>query len=102
MPEERVQRGEGRSRVGGTPVASERRGGDGKPGGNLLASRLRVLLVTAGPRKAVPGRQTAVRDWEGGADLLGQGWLKARVIPPPQMRELREVVRYRHPNRSML
>jgi transposase len=52
-------------------------------------------LVNARPIKAVPGRKTDVRDCEWLADLLRHGLLKASFIPPPEIRELRELVRYR-------
>jgi transposase len=81
--------------AGCTHVALESPGVDGKPVVNLLAGRLAVLLVNARHITAVPGRKTDVRDCEGLADLLRHGLLKASFMPPLEIRELRELVRYR-------
>jgi transposase len=62
---------------------------------NLREGLLTVILVNARPSKAVPGRTTDVRDCEWLADLLRHGLLKASFIPPPEIRELRELVGYR-------
>jgi transposase len=43
--------------------------------------------------KAVPGRKTDVKDAEWIADLLRHGLLRARVIPPQPVRDLRELTR---------
>ena len=43
----------------------------------------------------MPGRKTDVRDCEWLADLLRHGLLKASFIPPLEIRELRELTRYR-------
>jgi len=44
----------------------------------------------------VPGRKTDVKDSEWIADLLRHGLLKASFVPKREMRELRELVRYRN------
>lgn len=62
---------------------------------NPLEGALEVLLVNARHIKAVPGRKTEVRDCEWLADLLRHGLLKASFIPPREIRELRELTRYR-------
>ena len=54
-----------------------------------------MVLVNARHVKAVPGRKTDVRDCEWLADLLRHGLLKASFIPPLEIRELRELTRYR-------
>ncbi len=54
-----------------------------------------VVLVNAQHVKAVPGRKTDVRDCEWLAQLLRHGLLKASFIPPLEIRELRELTRYR-------
>jgi hypothetical protein len=43
----------------------------------------------------VPGCKTDVRDSEWLADLLRHGLLKASFIPPHEIREVRELTRYR-------
>jgi len=66
-----------------------------KPVFNILEGVVEVVLVNAYHVKAVPGRKTDVRDCEWLADLLRHGLLRASFIPPPEIRELRELVRYR-------
>lgn len=80
---------------GCTHVAVESTGVYWKPIFNLLEGVLEVVLVNARHVKAVPGRKTDVRDCEWLADLLRHGLLKASFIPPPGIRELRELTRYR-------
>jgi transposase len=81
--------------TGCTHVALESTGVYWKPVFNILEGVLTVLLVNARHIKAVPGRKTDVRDCEWLADLLRHGLLKASFIPPLEMRELRELTRYR-------
>src|SRR5262249_53922489 len=78
-----------------THVAIESTGVYWKPVFNLLEGGLEVILVNARHIKAVPGRKTDVRDCEWLADLLRHGLLKASFIPPQEIRELRELTRYR-------
>jgi hypothetical protein len=56
---------------------------------------LEVVLVNARHVKAVPGRKTDVRDCGWLADLLRHGLLRPSFIPPPEIRKLRELTRYR-------
>lgn len=81
--------------VGCTNVAMESTGVYWKPVFNLLEGLVTVILVNAQHVKAVPGRKTDVRDCEWLADLLRHGLLKASFIPPLEIRELRELTRYR-------
>jgi transposase len=81
--------------TGCTHVAIESTGVYWKPVFNILEGVLTVLLVNARHIKAVPGRKTDVRDCEWLADLLRHGLLKASFIPPLEIRELRELTRYR-------
>jgi transposase len=80
---------------GCTHVAVENTGVYRKPIFNLLEGVLEVVLVNARHAKAVPGRKTDVRDCEWLADLLRHGLLRPSFIPPPEIRELRELTRYR-------
>jgi transposase len=82
-------------KAGCTHVAIESTGVYWKPVFNSLAGVLTVILVNARHSKAVPGRKTDVRDCEWLADLLRHGLLKASFIPPLEIRELRELTRYR-------
>src|SRR5438128_1332254 len=76
-------------------VAIESTGVYWRPVFNLLEGQVEVILVNARHIKAVPGRKTDVKDSEWLADLLRHGLLKASFIPPLEIRELRELVRYR-------
>jgi transposase len=76
-----------------TEVAMESTGVFWKPIYNLLAGRFAVLVVNAAHRKAVPGRQTEVRDAECIADLVRHGLLRARFLPDRPQRGLRELTR---------
>jgi transposase len=80
---------------GCTHVAIESTGVYWKPVFNILEAALTVILVNARDAKAVPGRKTDVRDCEWLADLLRHGLLRASFIPPLEIRELRELTRYR-------
>jgi transposase len=76
-------------------VAIESTGVYWKPVFNILEGSITVILVNARHIKAVPGRKTDVRDCEWLADLLRHGLLKPSFIPPLEIRELRELTRYR-------
>ena len=78
-----------------THAAIESTGVYWKPVFNLLEGTLEVVLVNARHVKAVPGRKTDVRDCEWLADLLRHGLLRPSFIPPLEIRELRELTRYR-------
>jgi transposase len=76
-------------------VAIESTGVYWRPVFNILEGSVEVILVNARHVKAVPGRKTDVKDCEWLADLLRHGLLKASFIPPVEIRELRELTRYR-------
>jgi transposase len=80
---------------GVTHVARESTGVDWKPVFHLLEGRFEVLLVNAHHVKNVPGRETDVKDAEWLAQLLQYGLLKAGFIPPPPVRDLRDLTRQR-------
>jgi transposase len=81
--------------AGCTHVAIESTGVYWRPVFNLLEGHLEVILVNARHIKAVPGRKTDVKDSEWLAELLRHGLLRASFIPPAEIRELRELTRYR-------
>lgn len=83
------------SSQGCSHVAIESTGIYWKPVFNILEDEVEVMLVNARHVKAVPGRKTDVRDCEWLADLLRHGLLKGSFIPPREIRELRELTRYR-------
>jgi transposase len=80
---------------GCTFVAIESTGVYWRPIFNILEGSVEVMLVNARHVKAVPGRKTDVKDCEWLADLLRHGLLKPSFIPPIEIRELRELTRYR-------
>jgi transposase len=80
---------------GCTHVAMESTGVYWKPVYNILEGQFELLVVNAQHLKAVPGRKTDVRDAEWIAELLAHGLLRGSFVPPPSVRELRELTRYR-------
>ena len=78
-----------------THVAMESTGVYWKPVYNLLEGSFTVLLVNAAHIKNVPGRKTDVKDCEWIADLLAHGLLKGSFVPDQDMRDLRDLTRYR-------
>jgi transposase len=80
-------------------VAMESTGVYWKPVYNLLEGLFEVILVNAHRLKHVPGRKTDVKDAEWIAQLLQYGLLSPSFIPPPPIRELRDLTRKFHTNR---
>lgn len=78
-----------------THVAIESTGVYWKPVFNILEDALTVILINPEHARALRGRKTDVKDAEWLADLLRHGLLRASFIPPPEIRELRELTRYR-------
>lgn len=76
-------------------VAMESTGVYWRPVFNILECRMKVMLVNAHHLKRVPGRKTDVRDCEWIADCLRHGLLTPSFISSPEIRELRELTRYR-------
>jgi transposase len=76
-------------------VAMESTGVYWKPVFHLLEGRFEVALVNAHHSKQVPGRKTDVKDAEWIAQLLQYGLLRPSLIPPPPIRELRDLTRGR-------
>jgi transposase len=66
-----------------------------KPVFYCLEERMTVRLLNAAHMKAVPGRKTDVRDAEWIAQLLEHGLLAPSFVPPPDIRRLRLLTRYR-------
>ena len=82
-------------RAGGRP------GRDGGDRGVLEAGLLRarrlfeLWLCNAQHVKNVPGRKTDMSDAEWLADVAAHGMVRPSFVPPPPIRELRELTRYR-------
>jgi transposase len=80
---------------GVTQVALESTGVYWKPVYYMLEDACTLLLINTQMLKHVPGRKTDVKDSEWLAQLLECGLLKASFVPPPAIRELRDLTRYR-------
>jgi len=78
-----------------THVAIESTGVYWKPVFNVLEDALTVILINPEHARALRGRKTDIKDAEWLADLLRHCLLKPSFIPPPVIRELRELTRYR-------
>jgi len=83
--------------LGVTAVAMESTGVYWKPVYNVLEliPLEALMVVNAQHIKKVPGRKTDASDAEWIADLLRHGLLRPSLIPTRDLRELRELVRYR-------
>jgi transposase len=66
-----------------------------KPPFYCLEEVMDVWLLNAAHMKAVPGRKSDVRDAEWIAQLLEHGLLAPSFVPPPDIRRLRMLTRYR-------
>jgi transposase len=78
-----------------TDVALESTGVYWKPVYYVLEGAFTLLLINMQALKLVPGRKSDVRDSEWLAQLLECGLLKSSFVPPPPIRELRDLTRYR-------
>jgi transposase len=76
-------------------IAIESTGVYWKPVFNILAEDFDLMLVNARHVKNVPGRKTDIKDSEWLCKLLKNGLLERNFIPPEDMRNLRDLTRYR-------
>lgn len=81
--------------LGITHVAMESTGVYWKPVFNILESDFEILLVNARHVKNVPGHKTDKRDSRWLTKLLLSGLLKGSFIPPVEIRQLRDLTRYK-------
>jgi transposase len=78
-----------------TSVVMEATGAYWKPFYYLLDDGLDVMLVNARDARNVPGRKSDVSDAAWLADLGAHGLVRASFVPPPPIRELRDLTRAR-------
>lgn len=78
-----------------TTVAMEATGDYWKPFYYVLEDTLPVLLVNAKNARNIPGRKTDVSDAAWLAQLAAYGLLRPSFVPPPRIRELRDLTRAR-------
>jgi transposase len=76
-------------------VAMEATGVYWKPVYYALEHTFEVWLCNAQHVKNVPGRKTDMSDAEWLADVAAHGMVRPSFVPPPAIRELRELTRYR-------
>lgn len=76
-------------------IAVESTGIYWKPLFNILSDDFEIILVNARHVKNVPGHKTDKKDSRWLSKLLVAGLLKGSFIPPRDIRELRDLVRYR-------
>jgi len=81
---------------GVTDIAMEATGSYWKPVWYVLEERpFELKLVNAQHLKILPGHKSDVLDAEWLAELLEHGLLRGSFVPPPAIRELRDLTRYR-------
>lgn len=78
-----------------TLVGMEATGVYWKPCYYALEDRFEVWLCNAHHVKNVPGRKTDMSDAAWLADVVAHGMVRASFVPPPPIRELRDLTRYR-------
>jgi len=80
---------------GVTHVGMESTGVYWKPGYAVLEGHFDLIVGNAHHIKNVPGRKTDVKDAEWIAQLVRHGLVAKSFVPPPAIRDLRELVRHR-------
>lgn len=78
-----------------TDVVMESTGVYWKPVWNILEDDVHLMLANARHVKNVPGRKTDVKDAEWLAKLLRAGLIDSNFVPPENIRDLRDLTRYR-------
>lgn len=81
--------------LGVTRVGMEATGVYWKPVLYLLEDALDCWLLNARHMRNVPGRKTDVGDAQWICQLTEHGLVRASFVPPPEIREIRELTRYR-------
>jgi transposase len=80
---------------GCTHVAMESTGVYWKPVYAVLEGDFELVVGNAHHIRNVPGRKTDVKDSEWLADLMRHGLIRKSFVPPKELRELRDLLRYR-------
>ncbi len=81
--------------LGVSHVGMESTGVYWKPVHAILEGHFTLIVGNAQHIKAVPGRKADVKDAAWLADLVRHGLIKASFVPPPAIRELRDLIRLR-------
>jgi transposase len=80
---------------GVTLVGMEATGVYWKPVFQVLEDRFECWLLNAQHLRNVPGRKTDVKDSEWICDLVAHGLVRPSFVPPPEIRRLRDLTRFR-------
>src|SRR5271155_4257974 len=80
---------------GVTHVGMESTGVYWQPVYTVLEGRFDLIVGNARHIRNVPGRKTDVKDAEWIAELVRHGLIAKSFVPPPPLRELRDLLRYR-------
>jgi transposase len=78
-----------------THVAMESTGVYWKPVWNALEGHFQLILANPYQVKSIPSQKTDAQDSEWIADLLAHGLIRPSFVPPPEIRELRDLTRHR-------
>src|SRR3954447_26180445 len=81
--------------LGVTQVGMESTGVYWKPVHAILEGYFELIVANAHHIRNVPGRKTDVKDAEWTAELVRHGLVKPSFVPPPPIRDLRDLVRLR-------
>ena len=81
--------------AGTTHVGMESTGVYWRPVYAVLEGDFELIVGNARHVRNVPGRKTDVKDAEWIAELVRHGLIAKSFVPPPPLRELRELLRYR-------
>lgn len=76
-------------------AAMESTGAYWKPVWNVLEGEARLILANAKHVRALPGEKTDNKDGKRLASYLRHGLIRASFVPPRDIRELRDLTRYR-------
>src|SRR6266568_4370189 len=92
---ELLELGDWLRQAGCTHVALEATGIYWKPVWHILEGELQLLLANPAHIRNVPGRKSDVNDATWIADLLAHGLIRASMVPPTPIQELRDLTRTR-------
>jgi transposase len=81
--------------LGITHIGMESTGVYWKPVHAILEGHFELIVGNARHIRNVPGRKTDVKDAEWIADLVRHGLIRPSFVPPPPIRDLRDLVRLR-------
>src|SRR5215469_13521739 len=87
--------GEWLKQAHGEMAVMESTGAYWKPVWNVLEGEVPLILANAKHVRALPGEKSDHKDGKRLASLVRHGWIRARFVPPRDVRERRDLTRYR-------